>query len=259
MVIGTTYAFGAVATSASYELQRNVMAGSKFSTSTNYNLNSVVGEVSSSSAVGSASFNLRSGYLLESTPGTLPGTLQFSSATYSVAESGTTATIAVTRAGGNDGAASVDFTTSDGTAMAGSDYTAASGTLNWADGEAGDKTFTIPIINDGIDENNETVDLGLSNFATAAAGPQDTATLTITDDDVTYAPPHQTRQTHRIPQIHRILIRIIPLSKPLIRPIMPSIKRIQPIPLPLKHRNRLPQKSIRRSRRPMLRSSLPRS
>jgi hypothetical protein len=64
--------------------------------------------------------------------------LQFSAANYTIAEKGGTATISVTRTGGNIGAVSVNYTTLNGTATAGSDYVAASGTLNWADGDASD-------------------------------------------------------------------------------------------------------------------------
>ena len=46
------------------------------------------------------------------------GTLQFSAATYSVAENGGNATITVTRTGGSAGAVGVTFATSNGTAMA---------------------------------------------------------------------------------------------------------------------------------------------
>ena len=54
-----------------------------------------------------------------------PGYLQFSLAAYSVAENGTSATITVTRTGGDFGAASVNYATSNGSATAGSDYTTA--------------------------------------------------------------------------------------------------------------------------------------
>ena len=57
-----------------------------------------------------------------------PGTLQFSAAAYTVAENGGSATITVSRTGGATGTVTVHFSTSDGTATAGSDYTAASGT-----------------------------------------------------------------------------------------------------------------------------------
>ncbi len=94
---------------------------------------------------------------------TPPGTLQFSAATYSVDEGGTTAIITVTRTGGSNGGASVDYATSDGTATEGDDYTAASDTLNWADGDANSKTFTVSITDDLVVEDNEIVNLTLSN------------------------------------------------------------------------------------------------
>jgi hypothetical protein len=114
------------------------------------------------------------------------GTIQFDSATYSVNEDGgVDATITVTRVGGSNGAASVSYASADGAvnpAAAGSDYTAVSGVLNWATGISGSKTFTIPVINDSIDEDpDETVDLTLSGFVGANEGTQSTATLTIID------------------------------------------------------------------------------
>src|SRR4029077_15811493 len=113
-----------------------------------------------------------------------PGTLQFDSAGYSVNENGGTATITVTRTGGSDGPVSVDYATSNGTATAGSDYTPASGTLNFAAGETS-KTFTIPILDDAAIETDETVNLTLSSPGGGATlGSQAPATLTITSDDV---------------------------------------------------------------------------
>jgi urease beta subunit len=113
-----------------------------------------------------------------------PGTLQFSNATYSVNENQGTVTVTVTRTGGSTGSVSVHYATSDGTATAGSDYTATSGTLTFADGETS-KTFTIPILDDTLVEGNETVNLILSSpTGGAALGSQATATLTIVDDDV---------------------------------------------------------------------------
>ena len=113
------------------------------------------------------------------------GTLQFSAATYSVDEDAGTATITVTRTGGSDGAVSVDYATSNGTATAGSDYTAASGTLNWTDGDSASKTFTVSITDDSSNEGNETINLTLSNVTGGAAiGTNDDAVLTIQDDDI---------------------------------------------------------------------------
>ena len=113
-----------------------------------------------------------------------PGNLQFSAAAYSVNEAQTTATITVTRTGGSDGAVSVNYATSNGTATAGSDYTASSGTLNFAAGETS-KTFTIPILDDSAVEGDETVNLTLSSpTGGATLGSQNTAALIITSDDV---------------------------------------------------------------------------
>jgi len=116
-----------------------------------------------------------------------PGTLRFSAPTYSVSEGGT-ATITVTRVGGDDGAVTVDFATSNGSAVAGADYTARSGTLSWADDDDDPKTFTVPSLEDAAVESDETVNLALSSpTGGAGLGSPSTATLTIRDDDS--APP----------------------------------------------------------------------
>jgi YD repeat-containing protein len=82
-------------------------------------------------------------------------TLQFSSATYTATEAGGTAAIAVVRSGDTGGAVSIQYSTSNGTAVAGSDYTAASGTLNWASGDTAAKTTSVAITNDAIHEPTE--------------------------------------------------------------------------------------------------------
>jgi uncharacterized delta-60 repeat protein len=111
------------------------------------------------------------------------GSLQFSSSNYTVNENQATATITVTKTGGNASGVSVNYSTSNGTATAGQDYTAASGTLIFAADETS-KSFTIPIINDSIDEANETVNITLSNPGGGGTlGSPITAVLTIIDDD----------------------------------------------------------------------------
>ena len=57
---------------------------------------------------------------------------------------------------------SVDYATEDGTATAGSDYTATSGTLVFAAGETA-KTVSVPVLDDAIDEGKEVMRLLLSN------------------------------------------------------------------------------------------------
>lgn len=108
--------------------------------------------------------------------------LQFTAATYSRSEGARQATITVTREGGRAGAASVNFTTIDGTATAGEDYIATSGTLEFAGGETR-ASFTIPIIDDDILDGDETVIIRLSEPSTGVVlGTPNEAVLNIIDD-----------------------------------------------------------------------------
>jgi hypothetical protein len=118
------------------------------------------------------------------------GTLNFNAASYGVNESGGTATITVVRAGGSAGTATVNYSTSNGTATAGAtcssgvDYIPASGTFTWNNGDSSARQFTITICNDGTNEDDETVNLTLSNAGgTGSLGTQSTAALTIGTDD----------------------------------------------------------------------------
>ncbi len=82
----------------------------------------------------------------------------------------------------------VDYATSDGTATAGADYTATSGTLTFATGETG-KTVSVPLLSDEVEEGTETFTLTLSNASGGRAYLSDaTATGTIADDDSTTPP-----------------------------------------------------------------------
>jgi hemoglobin-like flavoprotein len=114
----------------------------------------------------------------------ISGSLNFTLASYSVNEDGGNATVTVKRTGGSNGAVSVQYATSGGSATANSDYTSTSGMLSWADGDSADKTFTIAIANDGMDELDETVNVALSSPSGGASlGNQSSAVLTIIDDD----------------------------------------------------------------------------
>ncbi len=114
-----------------------------------------------------------------------PGQFQFTAANSIVADSnaGYTFTVAFTAfpepSGRSPSTVTVDYATHDGTATAGTDYTASSGTLTFPDG-GGQQTITIPILNDPQAENGRTILLILSN-ATGGAGiaADGTATLTI--------------------------------------------------------------------------------
>ena len=116
----------------------------------------------------------------------VPGTVAFSSATYSQTEpsTGTAAmTITVNRTGGTSGAVSVEATVVGNTATVTDDYTATSPTtLNWADGDSAAKTFTITVKADALAESAETIDLALQNgTGNVTIGGQTTAVATIND------------------------------------------------------------------------------
>ena len=112
------------------------------------------------------------------------GTLALSTATESVAENAAGGlTLTVSRTGGTDGAVSVDYATANGTAASPSDYTAASGTLNFLHGETS-QTIPLTLTNDTTWEPSEDFTVTLSNVVDATLGTQTGTTVTITDDDV---------------------------------------------------------------------------
>ncbi len=77
----------------------------------------------------------------------------------------------------------VDYATSDATAIAGEDYTQTSGTLTFAAGET-EKTVSVAVLDDGHDEGEETFTLTLSNPSGGNAWLKDaTATGTIKNTD----------------------------------------------------------------------------
>jgi hypothetical protein len=123
-----------------------------------------------------------------------PGTITFAEPSYFVVESAGAATIQIQRSGGTTGEVSVAYTVAGGTATAGSDLESVSGVLTWADGESGNRSFQIPILDNQVDESDETVVLTLSSAAGGAAlGSPASTMLTIRDDDG----PHLRRRAVR--------------------------------------------------------------
>jgi hypothetical protein len=84
-----------------------------------------------------------------------PGVVGIAGDYFLVPTSQGVAQVRVARTLGKDGAVSVSFATSDGLnadeAIAGKDYTAVSGRLDWADGDSTDKLITIPVFHVGAD------------------------------------------------------------------------------------------------------------
>lgn len=116
----------------------------------------------------------------------VPGAFEFTTTGYSVLESTASATVSVARVGGASGAVSVRFSTSNGTASAGTDYTTSTGTLSWAASDSSNQVFTVPITDDSDIEGSETISLFLSEpTGNASLAAPSNATLTILDDDAT--------------------------------------------------------------------------
>ncbi len=88
-------------------------------------------------------------------------------------------TVSLSRAAA--GEVTVDYATRDGTAVAGEDYTFTRGTLRFAAGEL-EKTVSVPLLDDAIDEGEETFTLKLTNPQGAAIGDGE-ATGTIENSD----------------------------------------------------------------------------
>jgi urease beta subunit len=119
---------------------------------------------------------------------TNPGEISLGSSTYTVDEDAGSITINVTRSGGSYGEARATIDLSDITALAGSDYTDTNPTLTWANGESGDKTFTISILDDSEVEGDETFKVELSSIEGANEGDIKESTVTITDNDSSTEP-----------------------------------------------------------------------
>lgn len=112
------------------------------------------------------------------------GSIQFQQSESAVTEGGT-ALLTVTRTGGSAGAVSVGYNTGAGSAQSGADYTAASGTLTWADGDASPRTITVATIDDTVVESSETFFVNISNpTGGATLGNPNVVVATILDNDV---------------------------------------------------------------------------
>ena len=103
---------------------------------------------------------------------------------------GTSLTFTVTLSAESEKTVTVDYATSEAdpqSAVSGTDFTAASGTLTFSPGDPGDttKTITVATTGDTTVETNETFTVTLSNPGNATLGTKVAATGTINDDDAT--------------------------------------------------------------------------
>ncbi|WP_172435849.1 Calx-beta domain-containing protein [Sediminicola luteus] len=110
--------------------------------------------------------------------------IAFDTTSLEVNEAAGTITLDVVLTGNVDGGFNVDFATANGSAVAGSDYTANNGTLSFAGTNGEIQTITVQITDDSLIENTEDFFVNLSNITTTLIGintPQ--ASVSILDND----------------------------------------------------------------------------
>lgn len=111
------------------------------------------------------------------------GELTMACAIYRILECQPTVEVKVLRVGGAKGAVSCSFVTKDGTAVAPRDYTAMSGTLEFAPGET-EKVIAVNIIDDAIHEKDEDFDVVISDaIGGARIGSTYKSAIMIVNDD----------------------------------------------------------------------------
>ncbi len=110
------------------------------------------------------------------------GNVQFTATSMKVIEDVGTLSVIVVRTGGTTGNLSVDYATTEGTAIAGQDFTSTSGTLTFTGGET-TKTIQIPIADDATTEFDETFSISLSTANLEALGAPAKLVVTLQDHD----------------------------------------------------------------------------
>ena len=110
------------------------------------------------------------------------GKVTLSAAAYSVAQSEGSVKVTVQRTGGSAGGAIVYYSTANGTAAAGRNYTRASGRLYWPSGDDAERTLSIPISETTPVAGKKYFAIALSYPENAVPGPHASAIVTIDGD-----------------------------------------------------------------------------
>lgn len=111
-----------------------------------------------------------------------PPTVEFASASSSGLESVTSVNFTVVLSQASEKTVTVNYATSNGTATAGMDYTATSGTLTFSPGVTS-QTITVSVFNGPMYEPDETFHITLSSPTNAGLGTNGTHTYTILNED----------------------------------------------------------------------------
>jgi hypothetical protein len=106
--------------------------------------------------------------------------IAFSAATYSAKQSVGVLQITATRTGGVAGAVTVHYSSSDGSAIGGANYTATEGSITWQNGESAGKIIDVPISDSHPFSGNKKFTITLSDpTAPAALGAPSATTVEI--------------------------------------------------------------------------------
>ncbi len=117
------------------------------------------------------------------------GYLTLGATNYTGAISSGVLTFVVNRVSGSSGSATVQYATTDGSAMNGVDYLGATNTLTWNDGDVSPKPVNIPLLNPGVLGPNKQFSVALFNPMLNGAGAPSlmglitNASLTISNDN----------------------------------------------------------------------------
>lgn len=115
------------------------------------------------------------------------GYASFTSASYATGESSGSVSIYVDRLSGSSGPLSINYSTTNGTAVSGTNYTKTTGTLSWTDAETTRKNFSIPIIYDNVQTSTLNFSVNLSNLSTGSyinfSSALTSSTVTIVDEE----------------------------------------------------------------------------
>lgn len=122
------------------------------------------------------------------TPTPTPAPPRFAIADASAVNEGGTLIYTVTRSGVVSGSLALNYSTANGTAISGSDYTAISGTLTFLSSETS-KTIYVSTIDDNVYEPDETVLVNLSGATGGASIASAQASGSILNNDAANQPP----------------------------------------------------------------------
>ena len=118
--------------------------------------------------------------------------ISFALATLSVGEDSGTVSVDVVRTGSALGTVTVEYTTLAGSAAESEDFAPNSGVLTFAAGDLGPQTIEVEVLDNNIDEADESFELVLNNPTGAAALGLASSTITILDDDAPLGPTGST-------------------------------------------------------------------